>query len=362
MYRSIEIKGFRQFDHLELPNLGRVNLLVGRNNAGKTSILEAIEMLALGGRITSLLRSLRRRGEFSSDPSGERPSQFELDIRHLFHRHSLELGAAFAIESITETNRVTVRCEIQNVPLEQLGQTSLLDDSELDSQLALHIIGADNPDGSIMPLTPIGTMVSDPFRRAALGGGRVGSPVVFLGTEGADANTLHQVWDALVLTEEEEKVTAAMRLIEPTIERFAFAGLGARAASVAFVKLKGADQRVPLGSLGDGTRRLLALAVYLTRASGGVLLVDEIDTGLHYTALESMWRFVVDTARRFDIQIFATSHSGDCIRALAWLQSDDPELAAEVSVHRVEKGQSRTVAYSAAEIETAARHHVEVRG
>ena len=185
---------------------------------------------------------------------------------------------------------------------------------------------------------------------------------MFLGTEGAPADSLQQIWDSLVLTSEEEKVTAAMKIIEPSIERLAFTSREARVSSVAFVKLAGEDQRVPLGSLGDGTRRLLALAIFLARATGGVLLVDEIDTGLHYTTLESMWRFVVETARRLDVQVFATSHSGDCVRALAWLQSDDPDLASAVSVHRVEKGVDAAVPYSAAEIETAARHHIEVRG
>lgn len=153
-----------------------------------------------------------------------------------------------------------------------------------------------------------------------------------------------------------------MKIVEPNMERLAFTTRDTSGPGAAFVKFVGEDQRVPLGSLGDGTRRLLALAILLARATGGVLLVDEIDTGLHYTTLESMWRFVVETARRLDVQVFATTHSGDCVRALAWLQSDDPDLASEVSVHRVEKGVDAAVLYSAAEIETAARHHIDVRG
>jgi len=119
---------------------------------------------------------------------------------------------------------------------------------------------------------------------------------------------------------------------------------------------------MPLGSLGDGIRRLLALAICVANAKEGVLLVDEIDTGLHYTTLESMWRVVVETARRLNVQIFATSHSNDCVQALASLQSDEPDVASDVSVHRIERGAAAAVPYTAAEIEIAARHHVEVRG
>ena len=153
-----------------------------------------------------------------------------------------------------------------------------------------------------------------------------------------------------------------MQIIEPNIERIAFTSRDSRWPAAAWVKLRDDDHRIPLGSLGDGIRRLLALAIYVARASGGVLLVDEIDTGLHFSTLEQMWKFIVESAIRLDVQVFATSHSGDCLRALAWLESDMPELAQEVSVHRVERGYSNSERYSANDIEVAIRHDIEVRG
>lgn len=361
MYESIGIQRFRQFQVFELPNLTRVNLLVGRNNAGKTSLLESVEMLASGGRAPSLLRGPRRRGEVSSEPIEDRPGRREFDIRHLFRGHKLENGTFFELRGRSETQETVVRCDVGQIPHDESQLELSSDGLESEPQLALTLHGPENPDGILLPVSSRGTVMSDATRRPALSG-QGASPVVFLGTEGADAYSLQQIWDGLVLTSEEEKVTAAMRIIEPSIERLAFTSGELRSSSVAFVKLGGEDERVPLGSLGDGTRRLLALAIFLARAAGGVLLVDEIDTGLHYTTLESMWRFVIEAARRLDVQVFATSHSGDCVRSLAWLQSDDSNLASEVSVHRIEKGVNEAVRYSAAEIETAARHHIEVRG
>jgi AAA domain, putative AbiEii toxin, Type IV TA system len=186
------------------------------------------------------------------------------------------------------------------------------------------------------------------------------SPVVYLGTQGAGRADLVQLWDGIALTPEEDHVVAAMRLVEPQIERIAFTGRSREADVI--VRQSTHKQPVPLGSLGEGTRRMLALSIFLSRASGGVLLIDEIDTGLHYSTLESTWRLVVETAKRLNVQVFATSHSGDCMRALAWLQADDPDLAANVSVHRLEKNAKRSVRYSAEELEIAAQHHIEVRG
>jgi len=364
MYEFIGIKRFRQFQAFELPGLTRVNLLVGRNNAGKTSLLEAIEILALGGRTSSLLRSLRRRGEVSSATSEEGLTRMEPDVRHLFPGHRLEAGLSFEFEARSDTVTNHVWCEVKR----DESQLELSPDAmDLEPRLALKLRGPEAPEGIELRVSTGGTLLGDPPRRVqVLSPQRTtpqgGPPVVFLGTEGASGGSLQQIWDSLVLTSEEEKVTSAMKIIEPSIERLAFTSREPRASSAAFVKLAGEDHRVPLGSLGDGTRRLLGLAIFLARATGGVLLIDEIDTGLHYTTLESMWRFVIETARRLDVQVFATTHSGDCVRALAWLQSDDPALAAEVSVHRVDRGGDASVPYSAAEIETAARHHIEVRG
>lgn len=365
MYDSLKVEGFRAFDVFEVPNLTRVNLLVGKNNAGKTSLLDAVEMVALGGRLTSLLRSPRRRAEFSLESQDER-TQRELDVRHLFFGHRIQEGTSFEVTASTGPTKRMVRCAVCRSLADEalLSKISELDlpwkHADLGPPLEVVLTGPDNPEGNPTLLVSVDGSLLE-FRRGVIAPG--GPPSLwFLGTEGVDMHALHEIWDRLVLTPEEENVISAIKIIEPTIERLVFAGRGTKAESVALVKLTGEDQRIPLGSLGDGIKRLLVQAIYMARAAGGVLLIDEIDTGLHYSTMESMWRFVIESARRLDVQVFATSHSGDCIRALAWLQTDAPDLTADVSVHRIDRATPAAVRYSAADIEIAARHHIEVRG
>jgi predicted ATPase len=73
----------------------------------------------------------------------------------------------------------------------------------------------------------------------------------------------------------------------------------------------------PLGSLGDGAWRMLTLAIVLTQCVGGMLFIDEIDTGLHYTVMADMWRLIHAASRQFDVQVFASTHSYDCVHSLA---------------------------------------------
>jgi AAA domain, putative AbiEii toxin, Type IV TA system len=93
------------------------------------------------------------------------------------------------------------------------------------------------------------------------------------------------MWNDISLTESEQRVLSALRFIDPDIERIApvvmpsyFYGYVSRGGFK--VKLKRTAFPIPIGSLGDGIWRMLAMAIALIRARGGILLIDEIDTGL----------------------------------------------------------------------------------
>ena len=106
-----------------MTSLGRVNLLVGTNNCGKTSVLEAIHNLSSFGRPDVLWDSTNRRGErdFRED-IGNRASI--LDARHLFYNHefSPELTLKISGRNDTSLSSFTVRV----VEREREGQQLLL--------------------------------------------------------------------------------------------------------------------------------------------------------------------------------------------------------------------------------------------
>jgi ABC-type branched-subunit amino acid transport system ATPase component len=361
MFDTLEIQNFRGFSSFTLSGLTRINLIIGKNNVGKTSLLEAIEIVSQGGKPSSLLKSPSRRGEISSDPPESRIRP-EYDIRHLFHQHRIVDGTYFMIQATAGINASVVACEISpaSSDIEELELFPEQDDQESSLKLTIH--GPENVHGTDISISANGILGWD-FRRGSVPSSQSQqSTVVFLGTEGADAAFLQRMWDGIVLTPEEDKVVNALQIIDQDIERLAFTSRDSRWPATAWVKLKHDENRVPLGSLGDGIRRLLSLAVYIARASGGILLVDEIDTGLHYSTLELMWRFIVETALRLDVQVFATTHSGDCLRALAWLSTDMPQYEDEISVFRIEDSAGEAVKYSLNDIQIANRHQIEVRG
>lgn len=358
MLSSMTIERFRGFRKLQVDGLSRVNLFVGANNAGKTSILDAVELVAMG-TVRGLLRSPNRRGEQILAPSEEsrppRPIRPEIDISHLFLGHTLRAGAFFAI---TATPGKSVRCEVAEATIgERNGTHQTLPKLEETLEAALEIRFETHltPEPIWLRISPDGGVLERYYQPQ-----ETSNPVNFLGTEGVRPSQLGRLWDTIVLTPEEEATTAALQIIEPRIERIAFLGQS-RVAPNIFVKLAGSEQRLPLGSVGDGLKRLLALALHLHSARDGILLVDEIDTGLHHSVMADMWRLVIHSARRIDAQVFATTHSLDCVRALAWVQQSDPEAASDVTLHRVEKDSEKTICYTVDELSIAAEHHLEVR-
>ena len=118
---------------------------------------------------------------------------------------------------------------------------------------------------------------------------------------------------------------------------------------------------MPIGSMGDGIWRMLGLALNVVHCANGILLVDEIDTGLHHTVMTKMWKFLYEAAKLYNVQVFATTHSRDCYQSLAAVCHDFIAEKSDITIQRIERGRQEAVAYTEQEIIAAAEHDIEVR-
>jgi AAA15 family ATPase/GTPase len=161
-------------------------------------------------------------------------------------------------------------------------------------------------------------------------------------------------------------VIDALRIIEPSLDRIAPARSEGNlspdpARTSIYVRLKGNRERIPVGSMGDGIWRILGLSLNLVHAREGILLIDEIDTGLHHTVMEGMWKFLYSAAEKYNVQVFATTHSRDCYESLAAISRGSVSDNSEVTIQRIERGREEAIAYTEEEIVAAAQHDIEVR-
>lgn len=132
------------------------------------------------------------------------------------------------------------------------------------------------------------------------------------------------------------------------------------ASRIPFVKLESFEEPLPLRALGDGANRLFGLALALASARDGLLLVDEIENGLHYSVQPDVWRLVFEMATRLNVQVFATTHSYDCIKAFEEAARESEEEGVLVRLAR--KGDRTLVGeFDERELEIAVEGEIEVR-
>jgi predicted ATPase len=133
-----------------------------------------------------------------------------------------------------------------------------------------------------------------------------------------------RAWVEIAVSDEQDDVVAALQIIEPAINRVGVEGEPVR---IPRVNIPGNGKSLPLRSLGEGMNRMFGVAVALGNVRDGMLLVDEIESGLHFSAQYQLWRLIFEVSHRLNVQVFATTHSWDCIEAFqtAALEHDRSE-------------------------------------
>jgi len=370
MLSSIELENYRRFGKYRVGSLSRVNLLVGKNNCGNTSVLEAIYLLASGGDPRVFNTIAWQRGEVVVAPEETDRYRRSPDptVAHFFHGHEMLPDSSFMLRTDSRFGNLTVRILAVN----QENQPTLFPMAEdVSSQLVLQLEGTERPEtpGSrSIPMTDDGMISRDWLRRATPRRTRERedrTPVRFITPESLSPLLMSDMWDQVITEGQESSVIDALKVLEPEVTNIFFlsgeAVYRSGGGAGVLVAVEGTRRRDPLGSYGEGMRRLLALSLSLAQAEGGILLVDEIDTGLHYSIMGDMWRLIVETARRANVQVFATTHSSDCVRGLSWLCESYPDLRSEVSLQKVEPRLDEAVALDAEGIMMAVDQGMEVR-
>ena len=365
MYSELRINGYRGVASLRLKKLGRINLLVGGNNRGKTSVLECLELLRQPGNAHALGTIATRRPGAMEAGGQRRGNTLEqgksVNLRRLFTNH--ELPGGFTIEAdhasgpetahSKETLTVVATTIDDRKPLEDTADRNALFRLQMDwSARDGQYKGFLNEDGNLLSLSHSTKTPSRPER-----------PVVFLSEQGMSATDVIRTYDRFVLTPTEETmIPQALRKIEPSIERIALTvnecSLRSDLPATLKVKLRNLTTPVPMESMGESVWRMLGLTLAIANAKDGTLLIDAIDTGFHYTVLNDMWRMIATQAAALSVQVFATTQNRDCYESLASAVASNDE---DVRIQRIDRHRTNAVTITNQAILAAASRNVEVR-
>ena len=115
--------------------------------------------------------------------------------------------------------------------------------------------------------------------------------------------------------------------------------------------------------MGDGINRILTIIFAMVNCESGYLLIDEFENGLHYSVQEKLWEIIFHLAERLNIQVFATTHSLDCVEAFATVLNSEKQGKDDGVMIRLENygGNIEATVYDADEIQATTRVHVDPR-
>lgn len=371
MLRDLTIQNYRCFKDFHIDGLARVNLIVGMNNSGKTSLLEAIYLLVNQGNPRCLGDLLDKRGEFIEqikdyNPiTGEPLRHIKYRLESIFYAHQATLDQIISFQSTTDFYP-SLKIYLQHNELQDNSPQSL---SKANTK-PLTLVFQSGVDKIILPINYEGLIESKWFQTFQLhrnllhifpqSSQFITSTSLFLTTNNLSFEQLSALWSRITLTPKEDTVIDALKILEPSLERISFTS-PATVNSGILVRLRG-QYPISLGSMGEGMRRILNLAMSAVTVENGFLLVDEIETGLHYETQSDMWRLLLEIAQQLNVQVFATTHSWDCIAAFqeALDELEDNSVGKLFRLSR--KGETiRPVEYPAEKLSVAVRQSIEVR-
>jgi AAA domain, putative AbiEii toxin, Type IV TA system len=380
---SFSVEGFRTFSRLRIDRLARVNLIVGKNNVGKTVLLEALRLYAARGDAATLRTSVLE--PYGIDLAESDRGAFGLQM--LFHRsragrddtRAISLGP---LDSPGQEVRIDVLLPGEPLPervweyLRGISEQYVSDAFVKGGLGKLRIISV-GPNGGVS----IGVR-TDSNSLLSIGA----KPIYyssFVPARGVPSADVERWWDAIVLQPPEEDVIRCLRLVEP-VERVSLVEHPVRRSErVVMVRLEGENRPVPLRTFGDGMDRIFQIALSLTQSrvfrtgsdpEGGwpqsleadfpgepLLLLDEIENGIHYSVLPKLWEFLMRIASSQNVQIFATTHSWDCIEAFQAAAAAVPDVSCQLL--RLERyGQEiEPVIFDRDELPVVTRDEIEVR-
>jgi AAA15 family ATPase/GTPase len=311
MLKSVSVSNFKVLQRLENVDLNSISLIGGKNNAGKSSLLEAIFLHLDHKAPDMLIKQLNWRGGIPQQLSPE-------EIWEPFF-YNFDLSKRISIELVD--NNLSSRLSIafqQNyspkvpVPINNNGRLTLSTNNTSRSFLSLAVkyeSGSNTDFSGHILITDQGTNYL-----IEKDDGKAIKNAVFLHarklSDSLDADRL----GVLDKTDEQYKILDFLRMFEPKLQRLILIKSGPNVVIHADI---GEKKKIPVYLLGDGFCRCLSMILILATTRNGILFLDEIENGIHHSLLPQFWNFIFEASKSYNCQIIATTHSAEMIQSFA---------------------------------------------
>ena len=346
---NVEFNNFKCFKELRVKNLKRVNLIGGKNNIGKTSFMEGLELFLSSKETTSLTinlyRMIKRRQQ-----NIQREIEFEFELDFIYCDN-------LKMDLTIDDNKIEIEY-LEEIPQDLDGKNFLFGYespfTHFEGEKFLKLTVKD--DEKIIPIERIID------RR----------PMMILRRDTDTKENINFISSAT--TEEKEIAIYYGRLVDLNKEKYIDESLSLFDENIIALKQKVTDRDVVLklqlkdrelpillSSLGEGVNRYIAILCAIWASKDGYLFIDEIENGIHYTNYKKLWDIIFKASEMANCQIFTTSHSKECIEAFNEINKNNDGIYLEFYKNQ-KNGLIVVKDRDNEQLEYALTHNKEVRG
>ena len=324
-FKNIEIRSFRGIDHLKIDDLGRVNILLGQNNSGKSSVLEAIDLsLNMSNPdMPQAINTIRSRKSFSTF----------LDTKYFFHNLDMSAPPDLTLEqtdgsvrhlNIGLTYVFDELAEPKNEPIQQTGAVVYVNTLEINFDMTAD--GEKQEYKSWLRINPAGIVVNRKIADGYME--RLRGWLI-----PADLLTNNTTWDLAELFKRNQKQTvlSLLKLFDARINSIEILN------DDVYIGFEGMAEMLPSRMTGDGLRRYLSIAACAANPMTHIIMLDEIDNGLHYSAYKKLWYALFSLAVDTNKQLFVTTHSKETLYRLNEMLEEHPDYRKEMALYTLEQ-------------------------
>lgn len=339
---DLQLSQFRGLQNVRLSGLGQINLLIGGNNSGKTSVLEAIAIFCRPLDPWEWIRAARSREiQSSRTPIGEALKwlfpQSEDAFSNGFYQGSIGMSGtgSFPVRDVTATLREFLIERHQRDDEEVIGEPVRGADLTLQARIASQQHALAPPD----VLTETFRFQEDERFAQRPQSNR---PMLAVNTISPQAHRvepfqIHRLSET-ALQELDSSAVSILQMFDPGVEDIEiWSQSGIRPTLYIRHRQFGL---APLSSFGDGMRRILLMATTIPLCQNGVLLIDELETAIHTQVLEKAFDWLIQHCVQHHIQMVATTHSLETLDAVLGVSREPIDLV----VYRLEREAHQTTA------------------
>lgn len=351
-FSNINISGFRGIQKLDIDDFKKINLFVGKNNSGKTSVLEAL-FLSIGVSNPELILKIDLFRQLVHDKVE--------DFRYIFNdlNYSNKLVIKSQLIQNSEYRNLEIKPIYSTQRIEIVNEPGIRNDSGINLE----------PKGLEFEIT----IKQNPFSKGIKAISKIFQDGKNLKIEMAKGyheslsgrfysysqryNGLYDRLNTIIVNKEEDALIKILQEIEPKIRKISL-GTG----NMVYFDI-GAAKLIPCNIMGDGIVNLISILTCFAETKNGIILIDEIDTGLHFSSLETLWKSIYTAADKYNVQVFATTHSLECVRTFSQTIDHINTSLDDLRLYRIEKtdGYCKAFKFDNAALKVASENDWEIR-